>query len=318
MRYRSIFLLVCFLIVLAPLLISCGSSQAPLPINEQFTVNPVFGSWLYSVTPNIKSFCFYLYIPDDYNSSQESYPFLLFLQGWGNFGTAPNPMLLSAGPLRSLYVSDTQLDPSGLDRLDSRVRHSIIAYPMMPYYDGTYQDPLGWYNPETLNKIVEYIMACYRVDRKRLYVAGLSEGGGGSWGYAWKYPEKVAAVIPVSCGLSWQATDGLKAIPTWIFHSFDDTYVPHQSTSDAAFNALTGTADVMQTYPHINGDVTLPAAGDFTISYDTASGLGPWTPGTVYPTGIITYTLYASGGHDAWTRAYANDDVWKWLYTQSK
>jgi predicted peptidase len=38
----------------------------------------------------------------------------------------------------------------------------------------------------------------------------------------------------------------------------------------------------------------------------------------VPPSGSITYTIYATGGHDAWTRTYANPDVWRWLYSQSQ
>jgi predicted peptidase len=108
-----------------------------------------------------------------------------------------------------------------------------------------------------------------------------------------------------------------KKIPTWIFHSFDDPYVLY-TTSNTSFDNLTGVSDVMKNYPHENGISSNPASGDYTISYSQSLGLGPWTPGTVYPTGIITYTLYSSGGHDAWTRTFSNCDVWKWLYNQSR
>lgn len=187
----------------------------------------------------------------------------------------------------------------------------------MPFYDPTYRNPLGYYNPDTLDSIVTYIITNFSIDSKHIYVCGSSEGGGGAWGYAWGHSARVAAVIPVSCGLSWPVTDGLKQMPTWIFHSFDDTFVPHQTTSDVDFDALTGT-DVMKSYPYTNRNISLAAATDLTISYSTAMGLGAWTPGTVYPTGVITYTMYASGGHDAWTRTYANKDVYNWLYSQSK
>jgi len=229
----------------------------------------------------------------------------------------PNPALLSAGPLLPIYVSDTQLDPGGLEKLDTKIRHSIIVIPMMPFYDQTYQNPLGWYNPETIDRIIEYVMALYRVDHERFYITGLSEGGGGAWGYALNYPAKITAIIPISCGLSWPATDALKTKPTWIFQSYDDTVCPHQTCSDAAFDAVTGVQDVLDSYPHMNGDPSKPATDDLTISYSNSSGLSSWNPGTVYPTGRTTYTLYASGGHDAWTRTYANPDVWTWLYAQS-
>jgi predicted peptidase len=84
--------------------------------------------------------------------------------------------------------------------------------------------------------------------------------------------------------------------------------VPHASGSDAAFRAVTGVSDVLQGYP----------GQDATISYTRESGLGPWVPGFISPTGQVTYTLFASGGHDAWTRTYSNEAVWVWLFGQSK
>ena len=287
--------------------LSCASS-GPTDASS-FTVEPVLGSWLLSVTPSGRSFGFYVYLPDDYENTTANYPVLLYLQGWGNFGRQPNPALISSGPLAPLYLSDTALDPNGRERLDSRVRQSIVVTPRLPYYDPNYKDPLGYYNPDTLQTVVEYVVANYRVDPQRLYVTGLSEGGGGTWAYAWRHPEKVAAIVPISCSLSYPVVDALRSMPIWMLQSFDDPVVPHAQGSDAAFSAVTVVSHFMQQYP---GD------GDYTISYSPATGLGPWTPGTVYPTGLVTYTLYASGGHDAWTRTYANESVWIWLYAQSK
>jgi predicted peptidase len=302
---------------LASLLLSCASApKAPTAPDSgvapgAFTIEPVFGSWLFSATPNGRSFGFYLYLPDDYQSSTTAYPLLLYMQGWGNFGKQPNPALLSSGPLAPLYLSDSALDSDGRDRLDSHVRNSIVVTPRLPYYDHTYQDTLGFYDPDTIQTVVDYILANYRVDQKRLYVTGLSEGGGGTWGYAWRHSEKVAAIVPVSCGLApYPVVDGLKKMPIWMLQDFDDPVVPHALGSDAAFSAITGVSNFMQTYPN--------DGGDYTISYSADAGVGPWTPGTVPPTGLVTYTLYASGGHDAWTRTYANPDIWLWLYAQSK
>ncbi|MBN1649249.1 MAG: hypothetical protein JW874_14525 [Spirochaetales bacterium] len=51
------------------------------------------------------------------------------------------------------------------------------------------------------------------------------------------------------------------------------------------------------------------ADGDCTVSW-SESGLGPWEPGVVYPSGVVSFTIYQSGEHDAWTRTYSNDTVW--------
>jgi predicted peptidase len=295
-----------FMAVLTAVLGACGSSSGTAKVG--FDVRPVLGSWLLSATPRGASFGFYLYLPEGYESSTNSHPMMVSLQGWGNFGVEPSPALISSGPLAPLYVSDTQLDPSRRGLLDSRVRGAIVVAPRLPYYDSRYQDPLGYYDPDTLHGVVDYVMANYRVDAKRVYVTGLSEGGGGTWAYAWRHPEVVAAILPVSCGLSYPVNDGLRALPIWMIQSIDDPAVLHAQGSDAAFQAVTGVGDVLQGYP----------GQDATISYSRVSGLGAWAPGIVSPTGQVTYTLFASGGHDAWTRTYSNEAVWAWLFAQSK
>lgn len=300
------------IIGVAIVFIGCDSSGEKPKL--RYTMTPVCDSWFFTGEPNTVFFSFYLYLPDGYDGTDAAYPLVVYLQGGPINGPHPTPALLGAGPLSPLYVSDTALDPAGRARMNANVRKSIVVYPLMPYYDSTYRDPVGYYNPESIDKIVEYLKTNYRVDKSRMYLTGSSEGGGGAWGYVWAYAEKVAAVIPVSCRLSWPANNGLKSTPTWIFHSFDDYFVAH---SDLDFDALTG-ANVMSSYPHLGGNVASSAAGDCSISYAPATGLGEWKSGTVYPTGLINYTLYSSGGHDAWTRTFSNDLVWDWLYAQAK
>jgi predicted peptidase len=293
---------------------ACGGGGSP----AAYETTPVFGSWLYSVSAPGTSWGFYLYLPDDYASSGEDYPLVVYLQGWGNFGWTPNPMLLGSGPLWPLRASDTALDPTGRDRLDPHVRRSIVITPRLPYYDPTYRDRLGYYHPDTLQRVIEYVEGSYRVDRTRLYVTGASEGGGGTWALAWRHPEEIAAAVPVSGALSYPMVDGLREVPIWIFHSFDDGAVPYTSGPNAAFAAVTGQSGFFAGYPHAAGDPRLPAASDYTIGYTPGVGLTPWTPGVVSPTARITYTLFATGGHDAWTRAYANPELWSWMFAQSR
>jgi predicted peptidase len=286
---------------------ACGSGGPVEP--ESFASRPVFGNWLLSVTPNRGSFGFYLYLPEGYDTSTGETPLLVYLQGWGNFGAEPNPGLCSSGPLKPLYVSDTALDPGGRDRLEPHVRAAMVVAPRLPYYDPYYHDPLGYYDPDTLHKVVAWVRANYRVDAKRVYITGLSEGGGGTWAYAWRHPEVVAAILPVSSGLAYPVNDGLKSMPIWMLQSVDDPAVLHQTGSDASFASVTGVSNVFASWP---------GGGDYTISYSHDTGLGPWRLGVVPPSGLVTYTLYGAGGHDAWTRTYASPEVWTWLFAQSR
>ncbi len=300
-------------LVLASILAGCRA-EAPRPPTP-YAARPVLGSWLLSVTAGESSWGFYLYLPDDYEASSASYPLLVHLRGWGNFGWEPNPPLLGGGPLAPLRRSDRALDPAGRDRLDPRVRGSIVAVPRLPYFDPGYSHPLGHYSPESIQKLVDWVSAHYRVDRRRLYLTGVSDGGGGVWEFAAAHPEELAGIVPIACALRVPATPGMRRVPTWIFHNFWDD---HEENSDPAFQAVTGVGRALAGYPHAGGDPARPAAGDFTVSYEPGGGLGPWRPGVGPPAGRIAYTLYAAAGHDAWTRTFAGEAVWRWLYAQAR
>jgi predicted peptidase len=64
------------------------------------------------------------------------------------------------------------------------------------------------------------------VDRKRIYVMGLSMGGYGTWDLISRQPERVAAAVPVCGGGDTQQASRLAGIPIWAFHGADDSVVP--------------------------------------------------------------------------------------------
>jgi predicted peptidase len=308
-------------------LASCGDPSMGPPRSVDlggpggFTQQAVFDPWLLAIDAHSQTFNFYLYVPDDYAPSRAAYPLLLALHGDNGDRTylaGPTPAELSFGPLEPLYVSDTTLDPGGRSRLNPHVRGSFVVYPKVPRIDETFMSRLGYWNPDALDQIIDYVAARYRIDANRLYVTGPSMGGGGTFHYARSRPGRASAIVPICNGLyQGQGAEQLRGLPIWLFHSFDDTTVPYRTDINPTLEALMpGVADVMEGYPFTNGSQA--ANDDYTVSYDPLRGRGPWQPGTAFPTGLITYTLYRSGGHDAWTRTYANDDMWAWLYAQKK
>jgi predicted peptidase len=295
--------------------ISACTADPPRP-RAPYTARPVLGDWLLSVTAQETAWGFLLHVPEGYGASAERYPLLVYLEGCcGNLGWDPNAELVHAGPLAPLYRSARTFDPSGRARLDPRVRRSFVLVPRLPYFDPNSEHPLGHWSPDTLLGLVEWVATSYRVDRDRIYVTGLSEGGGGAWAFASRHADLVAAVVPVSCALRSRVTDGMRAVPIWMFHAFDDD---HESNSDAAFREVTGRKDFFRGYPHAGGDPEEPAALDQTISFSPPGELGAWTAGVGPPRGRVAYTLYASGGHRVGDRTYENPDLWRWMFAQSR
>src|SRR5438105_4392664 len=71
----------------------------------------------------------------------------------------------------------------------------LVIFPQKPPRQGG-----GWMAFEPLiTQVLEKTKQEYNVDAKRLYLTGLSMGGGGTWAYASKHPDLFAAIAPL-CG----------------------------------------------------------------------------------------------------------------------
>ena len=64
------------------------------------------------------------------------------------------------------------------------------------------------------------------VDKKRVYLTGLSQGGFGTWSTAAEYPDKFAAIAPVCGGGKMEWAKKYGKLPIWNFHGDADRIVP--------------------------------------------------------------------------------------------
>ncbi|MEO5594725.1 MAG: hypothetical protein ABIR15_21010 [Chitinophagaceae bacterium] len=89
-----------------------------------------------------------------------------------------------------------------------------------------------------VKEMIRYAKANLQIDTNRIYVTGLSLGGGGVWAAITESPELtnlIAAAAPV-CGTqdmndgNFCKTIGAAHLPVWAFHCIDDKTVPMQST----------------------------------------------------------------------------------------
>src|SRR5262245_32404227 len=73
--------------------------------------------------------------------------------------------------------------------------------------------------------ILDEVEKEYSVDKKRLYLTGLSMGGMGTWSLAMAMPEKWAAIVPICGRGDTKTADKIKDLPCWAFHGDADTAV---------------------------------------------------------------------------------------------
>lgn len=152
---------------------------------------------------------FWLYLPDDYKEASSSrrakrdaMPMVLFLHGRSLCGNDLN-MVTKYGPLDALK--------RGLDI------EAVIIAP---------QNPGGWWDPERIMSVVDYVESNYNVDTSRLYVMGMSLGGYGTLDFAATYPDKVAAAMALCGGSTLRNLGTLREVPLWIMHGTADKDVP--------------------------------------------------------------------------------------------
>ncbi len=149
---------------------------------------------------------YYLYFPEDYEpNSEEKYPLLLFLHGGGESGDS--------------LVAVKRNGPPKLITQGKKFPFLILA-PQNPYQN-------KWWNTRAVKQLLDSIVTNNNVDTKRIYLTGLSRGGGAAWEMAVQYPNTFAAMAVV-CGMaplpyaSWIN----KEMPIWVFHGEDDKSIP--------------------------------------------------------------------------------------------
>jgi hypothetical protein len=157
---------------------------------------------------------FLLYTPPSYATGTQTHPLLISLHGKGEMGD----------DITKLTSNNPQQQPSRLIYLNrwSKTLPFIVLSPLFtpPPDELTPQWPAAY-----IDEVVRYVTENYRVDMKRIYVTGLSLGGTGTWTYAAAYPEKVAAIVPISGRSDLTKACALKNIPAWVFHGEGDPTV---------------------------------------------------------------------------------------------
>jgi predicted peptidase len=207
---------------------------------------------------------FWEYLPVGYGDAPR--PLLIFWHGVGENG---------GGDLADLQKVPKNGPPQLIQaKLWPETRPFVV---LSPQHAGVATCPTA----VEVHDFITFALASYEIDRRRVYLTGLSCGAKGSADYLATYgDEQVAAAVLVAgdaspilqtrgCGL-------LTGVGLWVFHG--------------------------------DADATVAIAGD-----DAAmSRLGACTS----PHRDLRYTVYPGVGHDSWSRTYdmsAGHDIYTWM-----
>ena len=186
---------------------------------------------------------FLLSLPEGYEKGEQAYPLMLFLHGAGERGDGNLDLVKVNGPPK---------------QIDQGKRFPCIV--VSPQCEAE-----SWWEASQLSALLDYIEANYRVDKKRIYVTGLSMGGYGTWALAQREPDRFAAIVPVCGGGNARSVRYAKKItaPIWAFHGAKDTVVPVSELTEMQTALKDVGIDIKTTiYPEVGH-------GSWVNAYDT-------------------------------------------------
>jgi len=235
-----------------------------------------------SLSPHCKGF--YEYLPQGYSTDAPgtTYPLMIFLHGGGETGEGALDKLLINGPLK--LISDSTF-PASFTVNNKTYKFIIIA----PQFTSS-GDPFS----EELDAIIEYTKQNYKVDVSRIYLTGLSFGGGVCWNYVGNsssYAAKIAAMVPIAAYIN-------------------ETREEFKITAAKAQTIASSRLPIWST--HNRNDETCPLPW-VTSAYDLLKNSNP--PLNPQP----RLTVFNVSGHGGWTKTYDpsfkenNRNIYEWM-----
>jgi predicted peptidase len=219
-----------------------------------------------------------LYVPPEAAGTAASRPLIVFLHGAGESGTN----------------NIAQINQN-IDNLlaEAKERGSFLYAP---------QTNSGW-NPMTITShamtMIERALVEQNVDGSRLYVTGLSMGGGGVWNMLNRFPDRFAAGVPIAAVSP--STDFLAANmfddAIWAFHARNDTVVSMNTTRNVVSGILRAAREPIPSFP--------PSTDTTTLYHFDSTRFD------------LHYTEPGTGGHGIWTPVYAYEPMYNWLFAHA-
>ena len=192
------------------------------------------------------------HLPDDYNNSNKTYPVILFLHGGGEKGNANGSQINKVKKLGLPKVIEEGKDLT--TTVNGKTHSFIVISPQLNY------DVNNWTNGY-IDAIMQSMLEKYRIDPSRIYLTGLSLGGGGTWSYTEQNANVLAAIAPLAGSRSpnTKITRSIvdNKLPVWIFHGENDNIYPSERATqwaDMLNNAGANPAPKVNIYPGLGHD----------------------------------------------------------------
>jgi predicted peptidase len=157
-----------------------------------------------------------LFVPPDYDKSK-AYPMVMWLHGAGGAGTDNLAQIVED----QMNGTHTWTKPQNLAKYPTFV--------LVP------QSPTNWVSagldrlsPEMMLvlEIIDTVKSEFNIDTRRIYIAGQSDGGVGTWNVITQRPNLFAAAVPLCGGGDPSLARRIAKMPVWAFHGGRDEIIP--------------------------------------------------------------------------------------------
>ena len=212
------------------------------------------------------------------HDAKRRWPVILFLHGAGERGT---------DGLQHTEVGLGRVLREHADRFPA-----VIVFPQAPA-GGVWMGDLARFATSAL----EQSMAEFGGDPDRVYLAGLSMGAYGAWLLAFEEPQRYAAIISVAGGVVPPAGRRARL-----------AQLPPTLQADDPYAATAGKLKHVPAWLfHGADDPTVPASESRQLAAALKQAGAP-----------VRHTEYAGVPHNAWDRAFAEEELPRWLFAQKR
>ncbi|MBR1852337.1 MAG: dienelactone hydrolase family protein [Lachnospiraceae bacterium] len=224
-----------------------------------------------------------LYVPKKYNPKKK-YPIVIGLHGTGEI-QEPTAAVLQKMQMATIWAEDSE---NGHNECIVLAPQCTIRYneednwtSLNQFIHGHSNSPF-WPMPQltVVWRLLESLQKEYNIDKKRIYLTGVSSGAFGAYVLAMEHPGAFAGLVMACGAANPERIKELKGTPLWIFHAEDDPLI----------------------VPAYTLAPTLQALDAAKIKYKL----------TTYPKGMIFW----QSAHFCWEVVYKDKKMRDWLFSK--